>query len=86
MQNCSGTVTTVENTKALDSTEVEFGAMLDPLIKKARTSLDENGVEGLLLNQLSIRDCSCSIVLDHTEVYPITDSRPNPGCDIQMQG
>ena len=47
---------------------------MDPLFKKISTAIDEEGVDGLLLNQLPIDSDDCRLLMDSCIVPLMEDS------------
>lgn len=46
----------------------------DPLFKKISTTIDEEGVDGMLLNQIAINSDGCGLMLDASLVPTVEDS------------
>ena len=50
---------------------------VDPLFKKISTAIDEESVEGMLLNNIYLDSDRCSLLLDSAKLLSVKDSDTN---------
>lgn len=75
--NASSAQTIEKDSKSLDVNTYDMEFEVDPLFKKISTAIDEESVEGMLLNNIYLDSDRCSLLLDSAKLLSVKDSDSN---------